>query len=225
MFETMLVSGGHVHGLAAHLERLARSLRSLYDLAPPAGLGEELAGRAATLSGPHRLRVDAVPGHGAVAIESTSSALTPGPAPGVVGTPVLVPGGLGEHKWCDRRWIGTLTAGDDVALLMDRDGCLLEAAWGNLWLCEEDRLITPPADGRLLPGVTRARLVKLAPALGLTVAEEPVSLGRAAQAPEVFLTSSLRLAVPATVAGTDAVPIPPSSPELEDIRATLSRPW
>ena len=44
---------------------------------------------------------------------------------------------------------------------------MLEAAWGNVWLLEGDRLITPPADGRILPGVTRALLLELAPSLGL----------------------------------------------------------
>jgi branched-subunit amino acid aminotransferase/4-amino-4-deoxychorismate lyase len=110
---------------------------------------------------------------------------------------------------------------------MDRDGCLLEAAWGNLWLREGDRLITPPADGRLLPGVTRAALIELAPTLGFTVAEESVSLARAVEASEVFLTSSLRLAVPATVAPDVAGGSAPGSPgrELERIRVALSPAW
>ncbi|MGI9183566.1 MAG: chorismate-binding protein [Solirubrobacteraceae bacterium] len=229
VFETLRVSEGHIHGLDGHLERLDRSLRRLYRLVRSARLPGELEARAATLSGPHRLRVDAVPRDGAVEIESTTSPLAPGPAPGVLGTPVLVPGGLGEHKWRDRRWIEALTTGDDVPLMMDREGCLLEAAWGNLWLREGDRLITPPADGRLLPGVTRARLIELAPALGFAVAEEPISLARAVEASAVFLTSSLRLVVPATITshpdpGSGSGPIS-SGPELERLRAALSRAW
>ena len=43
-----------------------------------------------------------------------------------------------------------------TALIVDGDEQVLEAAWANLWLIEGERLITPPADGRLLPGVTRA---------------------------------------------------------------------
>jgi para-aminobenzoate synthetase / 4-amino-4-deoxychorismate lyase len=227
VFETLLVSDGRIQHLDGHLERMDRSLRQLYGLVRPARLPDGLAAQAATLSGPNRLRIDAVPRDGTLEIEVTSSPLAPGPAPGVVGAPVLVPGGLGEHKWRDRRWIEALTTSDDVPLLMDRDGCLLEAAWGNLWLREGDRLITPPADGRLLPGVTRAALIELAPALGLTVAEEPVSLARAVEASEVFLTSALRLAVTGTVTshlepGSGSVPTSPG-PVLERIREALRR--
>ena len=109
---------------------------------------------------------------------------------------------------------------------VDGDGCLLEATWANLWLREQDRLITPPADGRLLPGVTRARLIGLAPGLGFTVAQEPISLARAGEASEMFLTSSLRLAVPATMAAVaeprTAAAAPQPSPALDRIRAALS---
>jgi para-aminobenzoate synthetase / 4-amino-4-deoxychorismate lyase len=90
-------------------------------------------------------------------------------------------------------------------------------------------LITPPADGRLLPGVTRAQLIELAPTLGFTVAEESVSLSRAVEAAEVFLTSSLRLAVPAGITshlepGSGSAPTSPS-PVLERIREALGPAW
>ena len=199
MFETLLVTDGRVHALAAHLARLDRSLHALYGLAVPAGLGDELTADAAALTGRHRLRVDAVPDGNAPSIARTVTGLAPDPSPGVVCSPLLTPGGLGAHKWCDRRWIDAVTRPDAVALLVDTDGCVLEAAWANLWLREGDRLVTPPADGRLLPGITRARLIELAPTLGLTVAEEPVSLHRTGTASEVFLTSSLRLAVAAVI--------------------------
>jgi branched-subunit amino acid aminotransferase/4-amino-4-deoxychorismate lyase len=77
---------------------------------------------------------------------------------------------------------------------------VLEGAWGNLWVLEGDTLVTPPADGRILPGVTRALLLELAPALGYHAREAPVSLERARRAPATFMTSAIRLAVPATLA-------------------------
>jgi para-aminobenzoate synthetase/4-amino-4-deoxychorismate lyase len=229
VFETLLVSEGRIQHLDGHLERLGRSLGQLYGLVRPARLADELEAQAATLSGCNRLRVDAIPRDGTLEIELTSSPLAPGAAPGVIGAPVLVPGGLGEHKWRDRRWIQAMTTSDDVPLVMDRDGCLLEAAWGNVWLREGDRLITPPADGRLLPGVTRAQLIELAPTLGLVVAEESVSLARAVEAAEVFLTSSLRLAVPAVITnhlapGSGSASTSPS-PVLERLRTALGPGW
>ena len=96
-------------------------------------------------------------------------------------------------------------------LLLDSDGTVLEAAWGNVWLLEGDALVTPPADGRILPGVTRALLLELAPSLGLRPREEPVSLHRLRAAPLTFATSAIRLAVPATLGGSaGAAPARPS---------------
>jgi para-aminobenzoate synthetase/4-amino-4-deoxychorismate lyase len=84
---------------------------------------------------------------------------------------------------------------------VDGDGSVLEASWGNMWIIEGERLITPPADGRILPGVTRGRLLRLAGSLELTAAEEELSLDRLREADGVFLTSALRGAVPAHVDG------------------------
>ncbi len=53
------------------------------------------------------------------------------------------------------------------------------------------RLLTPPLDGRILPGVTRARVLKHAARLGMTVAVEPLSLARLELAEEILVTGSL----------------------------------
>ena len=45
-----------------------------------------------------------------------------------------------------------------MPLLVDLDGLVLEASRANVVIREGDRLITPPLDGRILPGVTRAAL-------------------------------------------------------------------
>jgi para-aminobenzoate synthetase/4-amino-4-deoxychorismate lyase len=68
----------------------------------------------------------------------------------VVLAPVVLPGGLGAHKWADRRLPDAL----GPALLLDADGAVLEATWASV-ATGDGR--TPPADGRLLPGTTRAR--------------------------------------------------------------------
>jgi para-aminobenzoate synthetase/4-amino-4-deoxychorismate lyase len=136
------------------------------------------------------------PGDAVARVGIVTSPLTLGRGRPVAVTPVEVPGGLGAHKWRDRRLLDALGP-DPVPLLTDDDGTVLEAAWGNLWIIDGDRLITPPADGRILPGVTRGRLLQLAPSLGLEVREEAVPLARARSAAAMFLTSSLRLAVAA----------------------------
>jgi para-aminobenzoate synthetase/4-amino-4-deoxychorismate lyase len=205
VFETLLVRDGRVQALDAHIERLARSVASLYDRELPTALASEVRGRAGALAGEHRLRVDVVPGDGAVAFNCLTSPLAPNRPRLVSCRPVTVPDGLGAHKWRDRDLLDELADGDAVPLLVDRDGNVLEAASANFWLLDGDRLLTPPADGRLLPGVTRARLLAVAASLGLDPREEPISLTAAqGAAAQVLLTSSLQLAVAATLSDRPA---------------------
>jgi hypothetical protein len=87
------------------------------------------------------------------------------PAPRYVGVqPFALPGGLGQHEWADRRLVTALehAAGGRVPLLVDTDGCVLEATWANVLIEEDGRLAAPPADGRLLPGIQRQTLVFIA---------------------------------------------------------------
>jgi para-aminobenzoate synthetase / 4-amino-4-deoxychorismate lyase len=208
VYETLLVTDGRVHAHAPHVARLARSLDVLYGLRLPPELEVEIRARAAALGdGEHRLRVDVTPGDPVAGFDIVTSPLTPGRHRPVALAPVVVPGGVGAHKWRDRRLLDAL-GHDPVPLLTDDDGTVLEAAWGNVWVIDDDRLLTPPADGRILPGVTRTRLLQLAPSLGLQVREEPIPLTNAQSAPAMFLTSSLRLAV---AAAFGSPPVEPSA--------------
>ena len=200
VFETMLVRNGRIHALGQHLERLAHSVAALYGTRLPTDLPRRLRDHTAGLTGEHRLRVDAVPGR---EVDITARPIAAGYRASVRLEPLVIPGGLGPHKWRDRRLLETRPA-DPAPLLVDADGTVLEAAWGNVWLLEGDRLITPPADGRILPGVTRALLLALAPSLGLSPGEEPISLHRMRAASCAFATSAIRLAVPATLSGCPA---------------------
>ena len=219
----MLVRSGRIQALHPHLERLAHSVAALYGTRLPAGLHRSLSELAADLAGEHRLRVDAVPGRD---VAVTTRPVAAGYRAPVTLEPLVLPGGLGAHKWRDRRLFddlvarhrGTISEYERAPLLVDADGAVLEAAWGNVWLLDADRLTTPPADGRILPGVTRARLLELAPSLGLRACEEPISLDRLRAAPVTFATSSIRLAVPAGLAGGAA----PPAASVGQIRAALS---
>jgi para-aminobenzoate synthetase/4-amino-4-deoxychorismate lyase len=206
VFETMLVRSGAVQALDLHLQRLSQAVTELYGEAIPADLAGRVAGAAAAAggSGDQRLRVRAVPGTDAVSIEIDMEPLVlPDPAAPVQLRPLVLPGGLGAHKWCDRRLIDR-HGKSRVPLIIDREEQILEAAWANVWIVEGRTIATPPADGRLLPGITRALLLELAPGLGLRTTIEPISLERARRADAIFLTSSLRHAVPAVLGGTRA---------------------
>ena len=218
----MLVRDGRIQALGRHVERLTHSSAAVHGRRLPRDLPNRLRAAAAELTGEQRLRVDVVPGE-EVAVDSRPvAAETRGP---VTLEPFVVPGGLGPHKWRDRRLLaiasrnrGAISGREQVPLLVDSDGTVLEGAWGSLWLLDGDALITPPADGRILPGVTRALLLELAPALGYHAHVQPIALDRARRAPVSFMTSAIRLAVPATLSGGAAAPSAP----VDRIRTALA---
>ena len=221
VFETLLVRDGRVQALGAHMDRLAASVSELHAARLPGGLQAELLGTAARLSGAHRMRVDAIPDGSAVRITVSTSALAAPGTAAAIAAPVTIRGGLGAHKWRDRRRLDALAerAGPhNVVLIYDDDGQVLEAAWANLWVLEDDRLRTPAADGRILPGVTRARLSALAPSLALQAREGPLTPADVRDAPAVFLTSSLRV----TVLGTATRPSPPVDSRITAIVQALA---
>jgi para-aminobenzoate synthetase/4-amino-4-deoxychorismate lyase len=154
VYETMLVEGGEVVLLDEHLARFARSLRTLYGLTLPDDL-RALARRAAAGHERARLRIDAIPG------EEPTVTVTAAPAPAAraILRPVVLPGGLGAHKWRDRTLLEAHEADDPASLplLLDADGFVLETSRTSVVIRAADgRLYTPPADGRVLPGVTAA---------------------------------------------------------------------
>ncbi len=81
--------------------------------------------------------------------------------------PVVVPGGIGPHKWRDRRLLSRLSgdarlAADEHLLIVDANGDVLETDRSNVFAVLGGVLHTPPLDGRFLPGVTRAAILRLA---------------------------------------------------------------
>jgi para-aminobenzoate synthetase/4-amino-4-deoxychorismate lyase len=210
VFDTLLVSDGRPVALERHLARLAGSVAELYGAAlPPTLAAAVYAASAETESygARARLRIDADP-DGAVRI--TVSRARPRREHALVLEPFALPGGLGAHKWRDRRLLDALTALNPgrVPLLVDTDGVVLEAASANVWIVEGDDLITPPADGRILPGTTRALL------LGADgdAREEQIDLDRLASADAVFLTSSISGRAPARLRRPVLVPVPVAAP-------------
>ena len=189
VYETIRVVHGDAHALGDHLARLARSLRSLYGLPLPDALGERIA-RAIAGQPRARLRIDVIPG------EDAQLTVTPlGEIPPAVLRPVVVPGGLGAHKWRDRALLESLEAEDPATLplLLDADGLVLETSRTSVVVRgAHGDLSTPPADGRILPGVTAAHagarpractLADLEAAAEVYVASALRGLSRAARTP------------------------------------------
>ncbi len=194
VFETMLVKDRGPVLLEQHLSRLSASLQRLYDVALDLGAaGLRVTDAAFELgAAAARLRVLADP-DGSISVTVSGAGGVAGfggvPSERMSLKPFALPGGLGAHKWRDRALLDALSAleADTVPLLVDGDGAVLEAAHANVWIIEGEALITPPADGRLLPGVTRATLL----ASDGRAREESFDLIRMAQADSIFLTSSI----------------------------------
>jgi para-aminobenzoate synthetase / 4-amino-4-deoxychorismate lyase len=184
VFETILVRGGVPVDLRAHLARLERSVSTLYGMELPDDLRTRVL--AAAAGAPlQRLRI--VARSDGVELDSEPLAAEPAPEPVVV-APAVLPGGLGAHKWRDRRLVEELAERvDAVPLIVDLDGDVLEAAYANVFVVEGTHLVTPPLDGRQLPGTVRARVLALHPAR-----EERLTLDRIAGADELLLASSIR---------------------------------
>jgi para-aminobenzoate synthetase/4-amino-4-deoxychorismate lyase len=204
VYETLLVRAGAVQALGAHLARLRGSMAALYGLEPPGDLEARIRELVAALgAGEHRLRLDVRPVDKAPQVTLQTSPLPPRPELFRL-RPLTLAGGYGAHKLADRGPLASASSASDgpVALLIDSDATVLEAAWANVWLLEDERLVTPSLDGRILPGVTRARVIEQAASLGLRVTEEPITLARArvlarAGVGQPMLTSSLQLAAAA----------------------------
>ena len=90
-------------------------------------------------------------------------------------------------------------AGADDALMLITAGQAACSTISNLFLVKGAELITPSLDQGILPGIMRAALLQLAPALGLTAIERPVPPVELASAGAVFLTNSLRFIRPVEI--------------------------
>jgi branched-chain amino acid aminotransferase len=89
-------------------------------------------------------------------------------------------------------------AGADDAILLDLAGRVTEGSTSNVFFVQHGVLVTPPLDLGMLEGVTRAVFIEIARDEGLLLREEPHGPEALAAADEVFMTSTLREAMPVT---------------------------
>lgn len=230
VFETMLVLDGRPVELEAHLDRLAASLEALFDATLPDGSREEVLLHARDVE--HgKLRVTATPrdgGHVAMKIVTAAvepSRVFPSRGPGVSLRSFVVEGGLGAHKWADRRLLARADAesgSGELPLVVDGDGAALEAARGSVFQIREDRLLTPPTDGRILPSIARSRALEVARAEGIDAHEETLTLEDLRRG-NLFLAGSVRGIEP--VSSLDGVALASPGEISVRIAAGLRRRW
>jgi para-aminobenzoate synthetase/4-amino-4-deoxychorismate lyase len=211
VFSTMLVVDGRPVELDPHLAQLRASIYALFGAALPRGAAEAVAEEAHGLElGRVRLSC-AVDADGSLRLDALArpvdhAIVLPDDALDLRST--MVAGWKGGHKWADRRLLDRLDADATPAgaLLVEQNGSVLETTRANVFAVGQDGVLrTPPADGAILPGVTRTQAIAIAEEAGVTVREEPLRLDALRTAREVFATGSIRGVEP--VRSLDGVPI------------------
>ncbi len=219
VFETVRVEGGVVRDAAAHLARLREGL-ALLDLAhvprdePLLAAMIETARRNGLDAAVVRVTVTrgaaaargllppALPVAPTVVVQAFPlPPAPPGGGPAAVAV-VLASTRRNEHSPLARikstNYLDMVLArmeaarrGADDALVRNTAGRLACATAANVFVVTGDRLLTPPTGEGALPGVTRARLLAGAAALGLEAEERPLPVEAAMEADELLLTSTV----------------------------------
>ncbi|HEX4398433.1 MAG TPA: aminodeoxychorismate synthase component I [Trebonia sp.] len=223
VFTSLAVTDGRTRGLAAHTGRLAASVARLYAKDLPVSLPADLA-RCLAARPTGRLRITIRPVGGPLQATVEVVPLT-APPDAVALRPVTVSGGIGAHKYRDRRLLAELTrrarlAPGEQLLLTDDTGELLETDRANLFAVADGVLLTPPADGRLLPGTTRAAIIQAAHDRGIKVGFKPLTLDQLQAASEVFVTNAVAGVLPVTA----VLPVAAGRIPAVDCRATSWAP-
>lgn len=224
----MLVLDGRPVELDAHLERLASSLDALFGADLPGDARNAVIDRARGIR--HgKLRLTVAPGEDRLTIEVTSTEVEPAKVfpsqdRGIALRSFVVAGGLGAHKWADRRLLerAAVATGGELPLLVDADGTALEASRGSVFAAGRGWLATPPTDGRILPSIARRQAIEVARAEGIEAREERLTVDDLRRG-EVFLAGSVRGVEP--VSSLDGVELSAPGEVSARIAAGLRRRW
>ncbi|MBN1678628.1 MAG: branched-chain amino acid transaminase [Candidatus Thermoplasmatota archaeon] len=80
--------------------------------------------------------------------------------------------------------------GFDEAVLLNELHMVAEGSGENIFLVRQGRLITPPLNAGILPGITRESIVELAKDMGYSVSEQNFTRGEMYLADELFFTGT-----------------------------------
>ena len=231
VYEVLRTAGGRPVDLDRHLERLARSANAI--LLPAPDLTSLAAALYATLAaaanpesyvrviltrGAGEIGLDLALAEGARTIVLAKPLRLPPPelyergARVVVVDVIRTPREAVDPAVKSGNYLNNILAlaaarraGADEAVMKNAQGRLAEGSTSNLFVVRGGVVETPALAEGLLPGITRRRVLELARARGLPVAECPLEPSALVAADEAFLTSSLRGVLPVTRVGDAAV--------------------
>jgi D-alanine transaminase len=222
VYEVCEVARGYIIDMTRHLDRLSRSLSELQmawpvERAALTAIMREVVRRNRVHDGLVYIQVsrgvarrDHVFPAASVrpALVVTSRASDPQAARAKAGEGIAVIT-VPETRWerVDIKSVGLLPnvlarqkakeAGAAEAWFVDEAGNVKEGAATNAWIVTADGvLVTRPADFGILRGITRATVMDVAAAQGLTVEERAFSVEEAKQAREAFITAATTLVMP-----------------------------
>jgi branched-chain amino acid aminotransferase len=223
VFETIRTYSGRPFALDEHLDRLRWSAgRVFIELAVGAdALKLEIAGALAEAGNPESMiRVMITRGRGELGLDP---ALAESPTRVIIVAPLHTPPpaayerGVGVVTFRTQRVAdATDAAGAKIAnylvavlatrearradaveaLIIDNQGLVVEGTSSNVFAVVAGRLLTPPESLGILPGITRARVLEAAGALGIPVDFTALPVEALLGADELFVSSSIREILP-----------------------------
>jgi branched-subunit amino acid aminotransferase/4-amino-4-deoxychorismate lyase len=224
LFETFRTWNGHATLLHRHLDRLRRSALELGLPLDPASLPDENAVRTLSQADGReadaRFRITLSGGLSATAGATLWMRSYSLPATRTEEGVVLGPAWparsdrLAGHKtlnyWLNRMMFEDAQAqGFDECVTITPDGSLWECSRSNLFAVVEGEVLTPPSDGRILPGIMRALILDRGRIAGFVLRETQLGLMEPLFRPEeIFLTNSVRGIVPVRQWGEARFPAP-----------------
>lgn len=233
IFETFRSYGDHPFRLDAHLDRAATGAAALaLDLPPRGLLARAVRETAVANAGPgdRALRLTVTPG--VIDPSSPFPGVGHGPPTLVVTAhPLAVPASIydeGLAVACIPRMrevpavkaVSYLSAslarreaaarGAGEAILVDEAGDVREGSYSNVLAAIDGEIVTPPVSAGILPGVTRAVVIEVARAAGITVHETRLTAETLRAADEILLTATTREVVPVT--SVDGAPVADGRP-------------
>jgi branched-chain amino acid aminotransferase len=213
VFETLIAYEGMPFAFRRHHERLTRSAAVMGLSVPVAGIlrdaVEAVIGANALQETPARVRITVTGGPSPLGSERGTAgttvmvAATPAPFMGDAEDVWVVPFTRNENGAL--AGVKSTSYGENVvslshakdrgageAVLGNTKGDLCEGTGTNVFLVDEDGVVTPPLKSGCLAGVTRALVLELCEREGIPAREETLPLEALRLAREAFLTSTTR---------------------------------